>query len=380
MKKKQSVYVAFNIILLAVTVVVSGIILWQRQEVAKWVLGSQSELYETHRVGFIPYWSFSEMNSYPYTHLTEIIYFGVTVDEDGSFIRTEDGKADLGWYRLYSEKFNTLKGLANQNGTKVSVALKPKKTEYIGAIVRNPDAQKQLRREIKRLIILRDLDGINIDFEFAHGDDEELSDAYFYFIAELFTSLRQEFPDLVLSFDEFPNTIVHANEDPVQSALAASDYYLIMGYDFHAGRSGNSGPVAPLRGKDGEINSLAGTLDVAKQRYHMAEFILGIPLYGYQWQTETAERNSIVIPNTAEVVTYDQSKTFPSSEVQWDELAQSPWYHYEEEGNQYQVYFENSRSIREKIRLAEEYGLSGVGFWAIDMVADSPDVWTEIRN
>lgn len=372
-------YTIVTVLVGVVTIAVCGLVVWQRHEITGWVLGTQAQRSE-HRIGFVPYWSFHEMDAYPYTHLTEIIYFGVTVDEDGSFIRENDGKPDLGWARLYSDRFNTVRRLAHQNNTKVSVALKPKKTEHIGAIVRSPEAQKTLRQEIKRLIILRNLDGINIDFEFAHGDAGELSDQYFLFLAELFTSLRAEFPDRIFSFDEFPNTIVHANEEAVSQALAASDYYLIMGYDFHAGRSGNTGPVAPVGGEDGGVNSLEGTLAFASKKYPMAEFVLGIPLYGYQWQTVSEEPRSQVVPNTAAVVNYDYTKDFPQNAVQWDDVAQSPWYFYVKDGNHYQVYFENDRSLQEKVQLSREYGLSGVAYWSIDMVAASPEVWTALQG
>ena len=49
--------------------------------------------------------------------------------------------------------------------------------------------------------------------------------------------------------------------------------------------------------------------------------------------------------------------------IQYDEQAQTPWFRYTEDGTQREVWFEDARSLRAKLRLAVQFGLRGVGFW-----------------
>lgn len=369
------------LILSLVTVLVSTIlysIRWQQQHIQGTVLSVTNEKKGNEVIGFIPYWSMEEIESLPYSELTELIYFGVTIQEDGSILREHEEKNELGWYTLYSDTFNTMHRIAKRNDVRVSVALKPHETSDIGAIVRSKQAQDTLYNEVSRMIYLRNLDGINVDFEFAHGDSSNLSDEYFAFLETFFFRLHEEFPHLTLSFDEFPNTLIHANPKAVKKTLLASDYLLIMGYDFHAGRSTQAGPVAPLSGEEGEINSLTGTLTQVQRTYPMGEFVLGIPLYGYLWQTETPEQHATTLPDTAVAIPYDYTKTVPPHLVRWDDQAASPWYSFQEDNAYYQLYFENTESMQRKIALQQEYGMHGIAFWSLDMAAQSPELWGEI--
>lgn len=51
--------------------------------------------------------------------------------------------------------------------------------------------------------------------------------------------------------------------------------------------------------------------------------------------------------------------------IQFDEVALSPYFRYEEASLTYEVWFEDVRSLREKFRLVSEYGLREMGYWTI---------------
>lgn len=51
--------------------------------------------------------------------------------------------------------------------------------------------------------------------------------------------------------------------------------------------------------------------------------------------------------------------------IQFDEIAMSPFFRYEKDGVQHEVWFEDVRSMREKFRLITEYGLRGMGYWQV---------------
>lgn len=378
MKKPEHTFIVVNIFGIVVFFIVAVMFFWHNISVSDNILGENVKTRGQYRVGFIPSWNFLDADIIPYEHFSEIVYFGLTVNADGTIIRENDDTVDLGWYRLYSEEFNTLLENAHSHGTRVSVAFKPKETKYISQIVRNEEAQKTFRKEILRVVNLRKLDGINIDFEFAHGGNPELSKQYFLFLADLFTSIKDEDPNLITSFDEYPNTFIHANKTALMETLKYSDYAFIMAYDFHAGRSYNAGPVAPLTGEPGEVNSIEGTVKVIAKRYNPHEFILGLPLYGYQWETQTAEFMSSVIPNTAITVAYDKLFSPLWGPTQWDELTNTAWTSYTDNGKTYQVYFDTKKSLQRKVDTAKAYDLAGVGFWSLDMAYESPELWEEL--
>jgi spore germination protein len=51
------------------------------------------------------------------------------------------------------------------------------------------------------------------------------------------------------------------------------------------------------------------------------------------------------------------------AEIQFSDIAQTPFFTYTREGISHEVWFEDVRSIEAKINLAKEYNLWGVGYW-----------------
>ena len=52
------------------------------------------------------------------------------------------------------------------------------------------------------------------------------------------------------------------------------------------------------------------------------------------------------------------------AEILYDEAVQSPYFYYSDEsGREHVVWFEDPRSMRARLQLPTEYGLTGVGFW-----------------
>ena len=64
--------------------------------------------------------------------------------------------------------------------------------------------------------------------------------------------------------------------------------------------------------------------------------------------------------------------------IQYDETAQSPWFRYTAaDGAIHEVWFEDARSISEKLRLIRLYGLHGAGYWNLDR--PFPQGWTVLN-
>ncbi len=89
--------------------------------------------------------------------------------------------------------------------------------------------------------------------------------------------------------------------------------------------------------------------------------ILGVPNYGYDWPLpyERGTTKARTLGNVEAV----QLAVSRGASIQFDEEAQSPYFHYLQDGVRHEVWFEDVRSYEAKFRLVQELNLKGVGFW-----------------
>ena len=133
---------------------------------------------------------------------------------------------------------------------------------------------------------------------------------------------------------------------------SVADYVFLMTYEWGYTYSPPMA-VAP-------VESVRRVLDYAVTEIPREKIIMGIPIYGYDWtlphQPGTAAQS--LSPQAAVSLAAERG-----SEIRYDEASQSPFFYYTAMGQEHVVWFEDVRSIREKLRLAEEYGFAGVGYW-----------------
>ncbi len=124
--------------------------------------------------------------------------------------------------------------------------------------------------------------------------------------------------------------------------------------------------VAPLN-KVREVVEYALTV-IPAEKIH-----LGIPNYGYDWTLPyvRGESKAVTLGN----VEATQLAITNGVPIQYDEVALSPFFRYNTATNagfpesepytEHEVWFEDARSINEKLALAEEYNLRGFSCWQI---------------
>ena len=66
------------------------------------------------------------------------------------------------------------------------------------------------------------------------------------------------------------------------------------------------------------------------------------------------------------------------AEVQWDDVAQVPYFTYSEGGRAHIVYFENSHSAPAKLQIVEKYGLGGIAIWRLGL--NEPAIWEAVGD
>ncbi len=135
----------------------------------------------------------------------------------------------------------------------------------------------------------------------------------------------------------------------------AADSVLLMTYEWGY-TYGPPMAVAP-------INKVREVVDYAVTRIEPSKIDLGIPNYGYDWTLPYVRGTSAARPlGNVEAM---QLAASVGATIEFDEIAMSPFFQYEENGLSHEVWFEDVRSLREKFSLLPIYSLRGLGYWQI---------------
>ena len=198
-------------------------------------------------------------------------------------------------------------------------------------------------------------DGVQIDFESVSRDDAEY---FFDFLEELKASLPA---------GRMLSVAVPARTAPVAGAYdyariaSLVDRIVIMAYDEHWSTS-SPGPVASLPW-------CAKIVDYAKSTIENDKIIMGLPLYGRAWPDKKLAR-ALRFKSVQDVVAETKSTTSYTSE-------QGAWFEYSE-SVVVKVFFDDERSLLEKLNLYRSREINAVSFWRIGQ--GPPEVWNRIQN
>lgn len=225
----------------------------------------------------------------------------------------------------------------------------------ISAIVQNPDSRDNL---IDNLIIVmgnKGYRGLDIDFEFIKAEDR---DSFTEFVRVCTDRMHEA--GYQVSVALAPKTsaqqrgLLYEGKD-YRALGEIADHVLVMTYEWGY-TFGPPMAVAPL-------NRVREVLEYAVTEIAPEKISMGIPNYGYDWPLpyERGVTRARTIGNIEAVrIAVNQG-----SEIQFDELAQTPYFNYESNGVLHEVWFEDVRSLQGKFDLIKEFGLRGPGYWQI---------------
>jgi spore germination protein YaaH len=141
----------------------------------------------------------------------------------------------------------------------------------------------------------------------------------------------------------------------------AADFLVLMAYDQHTPLT----PPGPVAG----YNWVKAALDYAVQRVPPYKLVLGIPFYGREWaETAGGTTSHSLAYKDLEAVLQD-----PSSERHWDDISHTSWFEWREGETVRTAWFDDARSLREKMKLARLYHLRGYAAWRLGV--EDPDFW-----
>ncbi|MBS4534063.1 LysM peptidoglycan-binding domain-containing protein [Clostridium sp. D2Q-14] len=209
-------------------------------------------------------------------------------------------------------------------------------------------------------------DGVNIDIEDVNIEDSENLSLFYAELAEALSErgyyLSASVPSRVS--DEPFNPF----SDPFNYAAIGNvvDEFNVMLYNEHGWPGSGPGPVVSIGWMD-------RVLRYAISRVPKEKIMAAVSVFGFDFNLATGRSS---------YVTYDMAIELAEnygSEIIFDEETQTPYFVYtDEDGNEHEVWFENTQSIKAKIDLANELGINGIALWRLGMEDES--MWNMIRE
>lgn len=315
-------------------------------------------------LGFFPYWMVPKQKEVNLSMLTSVALFGLEVDGNGNIVTDiNNSQASGGWAMWRNPELDTFIKRAKSQGIKVYLTFKSFDSSNIESLAKSDAAQKSFIANALYLVNSKNLDGINIDFEYIGVPGNEVRDGFTRFITNLNTELKRQLPKASLTVDTY---LVSGSENGLFniSVLAPNvDAFVIMGYDMHT-PLGEPGPVSAMGGGTNIIGYVQNYLE----KVDSSKLILAVPYYGYDWPTNSDSAEVKVLPY-AEIAEISKNTS-----LSWDETSQTPFYTYKEDGVERIVHFDNVRSLGIKYDFINSKDLKGVGLWALGYDGQNQDL------
>jgi len=336
--------------------------------------------------GFLPYWNTQKVALQD--ELTHLGYFSLTLDANGNFVEYyDDGEVDMGMHRLNSETFLDLGNNLIEKDKRVEIVISQFNHGDIVAFLNSKKAQDNFFNSLDSVLLAYPLNGVNIDIETSGETNEKLRDSMTSFIVDLRNHLNTKYSNIQLSIDMYAGAAENKQIWDVKEIAKHVDYIIVMAYDFHRSSSQKAGPVAPLFGdKSNWEESISTYFHSFLEQAPREKVVLGIPFYGYEWQTTSRDSKSHTFPETGSTASFTrvlellERKDELDVQEHWNEQALSPYISYVEDGNIYVVYYENSRSISYKLDYVNQLDLGGVAIWALGYEGDTRELWDVINR
>ena len=282
-------------------------------------------------------------NSLPYMSCFTPFTYGIR--EDGRLILLDDEKLIQRAYNYGSLPFMHLSTLTEDGGFSNQLA---------DRVLRDMTVQNTLIDDILKTVSQKDYRGLDVDFEFVYPEDSLL---YGDFLGRLREILGKEGLYVVSALapktsDDQKGLLYEGHN--YQKIGDNTDGVLLMTYEWGY-TYGPEMAVAPIR-------SVENVVDYALEKIPPEKILLGIPNYGYDFALPyvkgESKARSISNVEALEIAIRN------GAEVSFDEYSASPYFSYKDQtGKEHEVWFEDVRSIKQKLDLIARKNLAGAGYW-----------------
>jgi spore germination protein len=237
-------------------------------------------------------------------------------------------------------------------------------SELANLLLNDPDLQDRIIDQVLGVIRAKGYEGLDVDFEFVAPENRQ---NYINFIDKVTNRLNAEGYIVIVALapktsPDQPGLLYEAHD--YAGLGAVSNAVLLMTYEWGYAY-GPPMAVAPLP-------QVRRVLDYAVTAIEPSKIYLGMPNYGYDWPLPFVQGETRA-PSIGNQEAVDIARRYGAA-IQFDPVSQAPHFnYYSSSWQQHEVWFEDARSIRAKLALTGEYGLTGVGYW--NLMRDFPQNW-----
>lgn len=231
------------------------------------------------------------------------------------------------------------------------------------ALLNDEEAKENLYENIVANIALKGYKILDIDFEYLFPEDKK---AFENFVA----GLREKLDDYGVpvwvalapkTSDDQKGLLYEAHDYRELGNIA--DRLLLMTYEWGY-TYGPQMPVAPY-------DKVREVVEYAVSVIEPEKLLLGIPNYGYDFTLpyeEGVSRAKSLSPQQAVDLAF-----MNKAEIFYDKPSETAYFTYTKDGVKHKVWFDDARSTKAKLELADEFGLAGVSFW--NLMQYTPQTW-----
>lgn len=322
-------------------------------------------------IGFLPYWLLGSASMDYAKYISTLTYFGLRIDTDGTILRlTAPTQGEPGFVALNSGKVEPFLQAAQNKNVSLSLLVSSGDNESINRLIDDPAPHAQnFVRDVTPLLEQYKFTDLNLDIEYTQIATPAAQKKFTQFVQEVRKDLNKQ---ITLTVEIGGNDVIRNDLIDPRAMAKIADYIVLMAYDFHSPTSFVSGPVAPLGGagiiSEYDVTSAAekALLQIPSQK-----LILGVPLYGYEWQTLNPSPRSANIPNSGVTASNRRAetliKTCTNCSLNTDNQADERYLtFFDAEASVYHIiFYPDKNSTISKINLANNLDLGGLALWAL---------------
>lgn len=332
-------------------------------------------------LGFAPYWNLKKLSSESLNSITHFAYFNLHLNGDGSlYTKANKGEEDPG----YTNYKRLVSGSIDYQNKPLIITFMPEsQTALISSISTSNTRQKTIATIIN-IIKESGAIGVNIDYEPVGDIAPSVRDNFTLFIKDLRSQLdKLDGLDKLLTISIYGSAGSKPRIWDLANLAPLADYFVVMTYDYTMPGSNSSGPNSPLRGSGDlyEHDVIKNIAEISKL-VPSEKILLGIPFYGYEWDTVDSSKYSPTISkgSTASLERIQKMLDEKTLELIWDRNSLTPYGIATNSGQVSQIYFENETSLRLKLEFVKSAQLGGIAIWALGYEGNNSWVWPDISK
>ena len=313
--------------------------------------------------GYHPYWLSDSWRDYDFSLIDKLFFFEIEAGGSGTMT------AQHGW----PERWEALRQQAQATSTPIvpTVTLFDR-ADFI-QLFTSPEQRQIFLENALAIASVDEADGLHLDVEVHQSVPAEARQGFTQFVQTLSKRLKAQNPDALLSL--FAPAFDREDVFDEAALASAADYLVVQGYDLHWRGSEQAGPVAPLRGWQG--NNWQTILDRYLQMgVPRSKIVMSVPFYGYEWPTVSGELGartrgrghtiSYAPVETSQLSSQTSARELAAQHgLQRDPASNSPYYAYQDSTGWHQGWFEDEESLSAKYRFVQENNLAGLAIFPL---------------